>query len=907
MKLYPPVINNKIPAFYGNLITIPFELNKSVSINDIDGAELLVKSVENNSSVATISIAGNSQFLDMVKAQAISFTFDLESNIFIIGQYYKFQLAFKNKGETGYYSNIGVAKYIPTPHLTIEDMNAENSAIIPKANSFYLGTYSLNSDNTKYNISMEPLYSYYFNLYDEDQKTLLDTSGVLINKLKTLEDGTISQNSWHTSYNLEPYHNYYIQYGGTTLNGAEVISSPYRVLSPDTIDLDIGADFLAVLDKENGCIDLSLKPNSNFNSMIKYKFLVSRASSKNNYSTWEPIMKDHSKSFNLSISDTPNFHIWTDYTLEHGVSYIYALQAYNDNNGNKLYSNRIYSNKQADSNTSMPIFVDFEHSYLFDGQKQLKLIFNPKVSSFKNTVLESKVDTLGGKYPFFFRNAQVKYKEFPISGLISFLMDKEDKFLTGISNIELQPDNDIDPCLDYGAGDTQLTTTNIYKERLFKNEVLEWLTNGEPKIFRSPTEGNFIVRLMNTSLSPNDTVGRMLHTFSSTAYEIADYNFNNLREYGFVDIDLNITDKTMYICQKELKSENKKIDFLFPPKYIRCNALNINDSTIKLTVQYQNDKDPSSIVFNGSYTFSPVASEKIQSITFNPSSVEQEIEIIWCYETEPPSNSFSRISDIQMKEEFVQITGGGDILKQLSNIEREIGQINHLKIYRRHIEDCWYNSNDGKYYKQAEYNIEEKFEYADTLIYRIYNEPNFAENVLYWKNKYGENVKIKESSFNGQNPYQINFNGTTVLLEQNEINITNDLQNILQTLHSESATALLTENEIMTKSIKDINKLIVGIGLIVEMGYYVKEFEYSIPNLGTNNTSEDFNKYLKDKNNKDVHKTSYVLAAWSDPQKNYLTQVKDHLYWYNTYITSLEKLLKILNNPDNTIEGGGSN
>jgi hypothetical protein len=53
---------------------------------------------------------------------------------------------------------------------------------------------------------------------------------------------------------------------------------------------------------------------------------------------------------------------------------------------------------------------------------------------------------------------------------------------------------------------------------------------------------------MNTSLSPNDTVGRMLHTFSSTAYEMADYTFDNLREYGFVDIDLTLKDQTIYIC-----------------------------------------------------------------------------------------------------------------------------------------------------------------------------------------------------------------------------------------------------------------------------------------------------------------------------------------------------------------------
>jgi hypothetical protein len=68
---------------------------------------------------------------------------------------------------------------------------------------------------------------------------------------------------------------------------------------------------------------------------------------------------------------------------------------------------------------------------------------------------------------------------------------------------------------------TNLTNNNIGIERKFKLTVLEWLTNGEFKLFRSPTEGNYVVRLMNTSLSPNDTLGRMLHTFSSTAYEAA--------------------------------------------------------------------------------------------------------------------------------------------------------------------------------------------------------------------------------------------------------------------------------------------------------------------------------------------------------------------------------------------------
>jgi hypothetical protein len=52
--------------------------------------------------------------------------------------------------------------------------------------------------------------------------------------------------------------------------------------------------------------------------------------------------------------------------------------------------------------------------------------------------------------------------------------------------------------------------------------VLDFLNSPKPKLFRSATEGNYCVYTMNSSLSPNDTLGRMLHTFSCTAYEIMD-------------------------------------------------------------------------------------------------------------------------------------------------------------------------------------------------------------------------------------------------------------------------------------------------------------------------------------------------------------------------------------------------
>ena len=58
--------------------------------------------------------------------------------------------------------------------------------------------------------------------------------------------------------------------------------------------------------------------------------------------------------------------------------------------------------------------------------------------------------------------------------------------------------------------------------------MLEWLNNGKPKLFRSPTEGNYMVRLMNVSLSPNDTLSRTIHSFSATGYEISPIDIQSL-------------------------------------------------------------------------------------------------------------------------------------------------------------------------------------------------------------------------------------------------------------------------------------------------------------------------------------------------------------------------------------------
>jgi hypothetical protein len=75
------------------------------------------------------------------------------------------------------------------------------------------------------------------------------------------------------------------------------------------------------------------------------------------------------------------------------------------------------------------IHIDYEDIYLSDEDHLLRVCFNPNISTFKPTILESKLETIGSKYPYMFRNGIVNYKEFAITGLISYLMDSDNVFL----------------------------------------------------------------------------------------------------------------------------------------------------------------------------------------------------------------------------------------------------------------------------------------------------------------------------------------------------------------------------------------------------------------------------------------------------------------------------------------------
>jgi hypothetical protein len=129
---------------------------------------------------------------------------------------------------------------------------------------------------------------------------------------------------------------------------------------------------------------------------------------------------------------------------------------------------------------------------------------------------------------------------------------------------------------NYELATNTLEGYNFSYEREFKLEVLDWLNDGKPKLFKSPSEGLYLVRLMNISLTPEESINRLVHNFTATAYEIGESSYKGLDEHSIVDltfvkdkyyrltsIPLTTTDYNYYFAHKNLYEEINGIYYAY--------------------------------------------------------------------------------------------------------------------------------------------------------------------------------------------------------------------------------------------------------------------------------------------------------------------------------------------------------
>lgn len=512
---YPPFIDEVLPAFYGNTLIVPFIMNQAVSFDDIKGFYLKIKTLQGN----IVKYKGKFDY-DMNKFKdksnfTIAFISD-EDDINKIGKElkypnsYKIQIAyiFKDQDEPGLLSNVGIAKYTALPDVSVE-VSSNNSIIT------FAGTYKT-EDIT------EKLYSSYFVIKDSYKNIFYQSKEKIHNSFNDDEIIEDEKKYYVANENIvvnkifQSGNDYTVQFFAKTLNNIQITSDEipftYNKLNSETSEEIV---LTPLLNYDDAFVEINLSLDSSISKLENCKLV--RLDSKDNFSSWIELLDK----FNLNNSSS-QIQLFRDFSIEHGVKYKYRI---------------IYNNVYKDSEE---IEIDFEDIFLYDGKKQLKIRFNPKISGFKSNIVETKVNTIGSKYPYIFRNGYINYKEFSLSGTISLLMDELNLF----NELYSKPKTDeeiLEESQKVKKSETDLIQENIYNERIFRDTVLEWLTNGKPKLFKSPTEGNYIVQLMNVSLSPlSDSINRMIYNFSSSVYEVEEYNIDNLLKNNFIKINPNI-------------------------------------------------------------------------------------------------------------------------------------------------------------------------------------------------------------------------------------------------------------------------------------------------------------------------------------------------------------------------------
>lgn len=515
MIIYPPLIADTIPAFTNDKIVIPFVMNPAADISQVKSFQIKIMDYIKSEKLDTITLKrteDNLNYNSETRSGIITFSPNIKLEQ---GQYYKFQLSFGDDANFYSFSDASIGRYIgETPTLSItgrqdEELQTEYFNMGSDSFSCYYSTTLLT----------EPLYNYRFYIYNQNTKEIIQDSGWLLHNVDNdfyEDDKRNSRHDFNLKYELENQVYYSIVYQIKTINGymneieCSIIKQGYLPIIFNG-KIKVNQTIEAI---ENGYVEINIEGKP-----IRGKFELQRTSDDKEWNTLT--------TFEMTELSDISIFSWKDWSVEQGIVYTYAIR-------------QIANGQHSERLKSSPIQIEFEHMFLSDGERQLKIAFNPKVSSIKDTILENKMDTIGNKYPFFFRNDIVRYKELPISGLISYLSDDNKLFLT---NKELGLDENANGLIEYSNNENmKLRTTNLYNynfsaERKFKLAVMDWLNDGKPKLFRSPAEGNYIVRIMNTSLSPNEQVGRMLHTFSSTAYEIMDYNIANLQTYNLFNLN----------------------------------------------------------------------------------------------------------------------------------------------------------------------------------------------------------------------------------------------------------------------------------------------------------------------------------------------------------------------------------
>ena len=511
--IFAPQVRSVQPAFEynvtdGGVVNIYFSLSSYNSINDVAGVNVTVINPRVSAGAASyyickdIYIAKSAWQTDSLKQTGeyyIQVTSAILRNL-TLDQYYQVQLTFKNGSTLSEPSQMSLIKPIPYSDgvVTLDPKTRTVAGSI---------TYDV--------VSKETLKFYTIEIIEDGKSAYIS---------KTIDNNHYGLNfSTVVDYYFKEGSTYVAKVNYTTINNFnKTLTSPAQVVQAEAAQPWSDVTVMLSDDENGGGIHIEISSSLK----VEGKIRIQRASEESSFRAWET-----ATSLTIKNAFIQGYIVsWNDYFVEGGKIYQYRI--YFDTNDGKKYvtSGHYYS----------PSFGDI---FLSTTERQLAIRYNPNISGYKWVVQESITNTLGSKYPLIRRNAKTKYRQFTLSGTIYidpsditqnatdscgnsmsiWWNDTQSSLFVNHSEL-FEFDRDIEDLKDY------LKEERIYEKR-FREMAMNFLSDGQVKLFRSFQEGNIIVYLSNVSFTPNKQLDRRVYDFSATVTELCEATEENMLKY----------------------------------------------------------------------------------------------------------------------------------------------------------------------------------------------------------------------------------------------------------------------------------------------------------------------------------------------------------------------------------------
>lgn len=550
-NLYPPILPNTAPAFIRTeSCRFYFAISDYNIINDIANVQVSITDLKTNTTALKTSLYPTGikitalkrdiNVTDKYKYYVILNPSDLQAGEFGSNQYYKIQMRFTSTSAQyieitsqqkiakwlndnlpyfSEWSKVCIIRGISKPTLTINDLDSSTETVLEKSLFKLIGRLTFANNNEK-----DFLSKFNIKIYLKDKSK---NDGFIYGSGDVNTENSDNQIDYELEFNFKERVHYILDFTYTTNFLYKETVSYNLYFQKNETENPFSLSITATPLEEYGYIEIYGEMKPERPNVLEKTVVLRRSCSKDNFQKEETL---HVFDFGFSSFK------WQDLLVQSGIWYKYSLYIL-DSSERVLY-------KPVESEYTICMFED---TFLVNNNIQFKLQFNPSISGFKYNTSESQQITIGSKYPYIKRNGENYYRTFSINGLVSSLSDSTDWYdsyyyqenekpvnYSYITSKEQVYGTSYSRYVDYENKKSISNYLNPIYERLFRETIFNFLYDGKPKLFKSLTQGNILVKLSDIVFQPVQSLGRVLYSFSATATEIDEVTLQNCFKYNIV-------------------------------------------------------------------------------------------------------------------------------------------------------------------------------------------------------------------------------------------------------------------------------------------------------------------------------------------------------------------------------------